>query len=210
MAYLNMDTGTCAHLLDMLKYDSMKFPPFILKKMHDRADLMTRRVLPHLKGKRKVLDLGCGNCFISKNLIDKGYKVTSVDVKSQSLVPSIKSIVYNGEKLSFKDKSFDVVLLLTVLHHAPYPEKVLKEAARVTKRLIIIETSYRSLPEKVFIVVFDSMVNMQLVPHWGSYKSDQIWQKLFKQLQLAPVTIQKYTDMQGAPYFHPMYVLEEK
>jgi ubiquinone/menaquinone biosynthesis C-methylase UbiE len=53
------------------------------------------------------------------------------------------SLVEQDHDLPFDDESFDSVLLLTVLHHASNPIKVLSESVRVSRhQLVIIESVY--------------------------------------------------------------------
>src|SRR5919108_3625942 len=98
--------------------------------------------LPFLNKDEKILDLGCGQCIHSKLLKDHGFDVTSVDVKARSIYPDITPIVYDGKTLPFKDNEFDTCMLIAVLHHTPDPELVIKEAMRVSQKLIIREDIY--------------------------------------------------------------------
>ncbi len=185
-------------------------PSFILGKMKKRADAMTQRVLPYLQNSKMIIDVGSGNCFIAKNLQQEGKQVAAVDIKDQSLEPSVEVTVFDGQKLPFKDKSFDTGLLLTVMHHTPSPEKIFQEVARVSKEIIVIETSYRNLFEKLFIVLFDSLLNFQLQFFWNSYRSDSDWKLFFKSQGYKITKEEKYIDIQGVPYFHPLYYLTRR
>ena len=100
---------------------------------------VTSQIELFLKPRDKIIDLGAGNCRFTKLLKDKGYDVVPVDVKDRSYHPEIEVYVYDGVHLPFKDNEFDVCLLKSVLHHTPNPEVVLKEAVRVSKKLIIYE-----------------------------------------------------------------------
>lgn len=170
---------------------------------------MAQRVLPYFIKSKSVIDVGCGNCFIAKELENKGKKVTAVDIKDQSLEKTINVSIFDGNSLPFKDKSFDVALLLTVMHHTPYPEKLFKEVSRVSREVIVIETSYRNIFEKFFIVLFDSLLNLQPVFYWNSYRSDSQWKIFFKTQGYDVIKSVDYTDLQIAPYYHPLYYLKQ-
>ncbi len=171
---------------------------------------MTKRVLPFLHHAKTILDVGSGNCFIAKRLIQAGKQVTAVDIKDQSLEPSVKVTVFDGKVLPFKNKSFDLGLLLTVMHHTPSPEKIFQEVARVSRDIIVIETSYRNILEKFFIVLFDSLLNRQPRFFWNSYRSDSDWKNFFDTQGYKVLKTEQYVDMQGVPYFHPLYYLAPK
>lgn len=141
-------------------------------------------VTPFLLGKGEILDIGSGLCRIAKILQDKGYQVTSVDIQNLSIVEEIKPIICDGKRLPFKNNSFDTALLLTVLHHTADPEAILKEAKRVSKKIIIIEDIYKNTAQKYFTFVVDSLVNLEFFGHPHTNKSDVGWKMLFKGLNL--------------------------
>lgn len=134
----------------------------------------------------KILDLGCGRGILTNAL--KNYfqaKVVGVDIKDQRIVKNFRFQIYDGEKLPFPDNSFDVVLLSYVLHHTKYPEKVISEAKRVTKKKIII---FEDLPEGIRGIVMAkihkaaySFVFQQKTFH---FKTEKGWKKSFHKLGL--------------------------
>ncbi len=142
------------------------------------------RIENFLNKDEKILDLGAGKCALSLILKEKGYNVTPVDVKNLSLTDEIKPIIYDGKNLPFADKSFDTVLLLTVLHHIPEPEKVLKECKRVADKIIIIEDIYKNQIQKYLTYFTDSLFNFEFSGHPHSNKQDCEWRDLFAELNL--------------------------
>lgn len=186
-----------------------QIPTFILSRMQKRAGGMAERILPYLKNSKTIIDVGCGNCFVAKQLQDNGKKVTAVDIKNQSLEESVNVTTWDGVKLPFKDKSFDTGILLTVMHHTPNPTKIFREVARVSKEIIVIETSYRTVIEKICIVLFDSLLNAQLDFHWSSYRSDSDWRKLFISEGYTIIKSEKHFDPQIMTYYHPLYYLRK-
>ncbi|MFX1283154.1 MAG: class I SAM-dependent methyltransferase [Promethearchaeota archaeon] len=89
----------------------------------------------------KILDLGAGNGFLAleiKKQLKKEVKLVDIVDYNYTDLPLV---LYNPEnKLPLGDKEIDTTILYTVLHHASDPEHLLEEAARITKkRLVIIE-----------------------------------------------------------------------
>jgi len=69
--------------------------------------------------------------------------------------------LYDGKKIPYDDDSFDVALLITVLHHTPHPEKILQEAQRVAKKIVLVEDVYSTVFHKYVTYFFDSLVNFE-------------------------------------------------
>jgi SAM-dependent methyltransferase len=118
--------------------------------LDERARLIADQIEPYLVGKR-VLDIGCGDGMIGEALVNRGWIVRMVDVKNY-VDPRVRvpvQLISENEPLPFNCKEFDVVLLLTVLHHAEAPLELLKEAVRLTaRRLIVIESVFGVVPEQ--------------------------------------------------------------
>ena len=86
--------------------------------------------------------------------------------------------------MPFSDQTYDVALLLTVLHHIEDPESVLLEAARVAKRVIIIEDVYEGAWQRKYTKVADSITNLEFFGHPHTNRSDQQWRATFERLGL--------------------------
>lgn len=85
-----------------------------------------------------ILDLGCGegtrlNYLVSDQTHILGVDVSQIGIKlAKKFFPKIQFKLANLEKLSIKDKSFELVYSAFVLEHLQHPEKMLDEAIRVT------------------------------------------------------------------------------
>lgn len=142
-----------------------------------------RYILSFTKPSDKILDLGSGTGVITKLLRKKRYKVTPVDVKNRSRYKSVYTTIYDGKHLPFKNNQFDLCILISVLHHTQNPENVLKEAIRVSKKLVVYEDAITNIFQGFYTHIVDAYFNKELVaPH--SNKSDEQWRTLFKQLKL--------------------------
>lgn len=95
-----------------------------------KADLALR----HIPAGARVLDIGCGDGFVTTPLFRHGIDVTGIDVDETALASvEAKTIVGSAEALPFADHSFDVVLSFGVLCILDHPDKALAEIARVLK-----------------------------------------------------------------------------
>lgn len=94
---------------------------------------------------KTLLEVGCGTGIFLELLYHTGFDVTGVD-RSQAMVDAARERlgkraeirVANGESLPFEDKEFDYVVLWTVLEFCDDPMAVLREAARVASRGVLI------------------------------------------------------------------------
>lgn len=183
--------------MNLLKKNK-KLRNFVFNKLSKSwAEDKYRRINGLLNKEEKILDLGAGKCALSLLLKERGYNVTPVDVQDLSLTDQIEPVIYDGKNLPFADKSFDTVLLLTVLHHIPEAETVLKECQRVADKIIIIEDIYKNQVQKYLTYFTDSLFNFEFIGHPHSNKRDSEWRDLFAELNLEL----KYTEQEQVLLF---------
>jgi 2-polyprenyl-3-methyl-5-hydroxy-6-metoxy-1,4-benzoquinol methylase len=139
---------------------------------------------PFLDPADRVLDVGAGNCILCRELEQHGYNVVPVDRANLSFTDEIVPVTYDGTTLPFNDNSFDVALLITMLHHVPDPDAVLAEVARVARRIIVIEEIYENLFEKYSTYAIDSLFNFEFFNHPHSNRTDAGWRDDFRGLRL--------------------------
>jgi len=90
-----------------------------------------------------ILEAGTGKGHFALSLARAGYSFTTFDISETEQAFAklnlkyfgleTKAVFYieNGENLSFKDKSFDIIFAVNILHHLINPYKVIDEFIRV-------------------------------------------------------------------------------
>jgi len=116
----------------------------------------------------ECLDVGCGRGWLAKQLVQKGYKTTAVDIVEPidyTIKDGYSFIKGDMENLPFSDTSFDTVISTHVLEHVPNFDIAFNELLRVTKkRLIIIlprQREYRYVAD-LHIRYFPYLYNVQI------------------------------------------------
>jgi len=86
---------------------------------------------------RSLLDIGCQDLTLYRRIKDR-YAVTLADIDPKDPV-IVKGDV---QRLSFKNKSFDIVVCQEVLEHVPDPVKAMVELKRVAAKQLVITVPY--------------------------------------------------------------------
>jgi len=141
----------------------------------------------------KVLDFGCGSGIVAK-IFQDFFKanVLGVDIKDNRIFPVPFKLI-KGDKLTFKDLNFDVILISYVLHHTQDPEKILKEAKRVAKRIIVYEDLSEGFFAKLICWCHEMSYKLlfQRVGYQFSFKTEKEWKELFDKMGLRVVVSRK-------------------
>lgn len=106
------------------------------------------------KSYQKVLEVGAGDGSILKLLNDNQFaqELYAVEISESGVtqikaknIESLKSVqLFDGYKLPFADKSFDLVILSHVLEHVEHERLLLREIHRVTQYLVLeVPKDYR-------------------------------------------------------------------
>ena len=101
-----------------------------------RVRMLTKDVFPQ----HKVLELGCGTGFFTKEIVKTGANVVAIDISPDLLAAARKEVcasnvefaVENAYDTSFQEASFDCVIGSSVLHHLDV-EKAFSEIYRLLK-----------------------------------------------------------------------------
>ena len=148
-----------------------------------RAEAMVSLIKGFIPSGSRVLDIGGGWGFYVEPLRQaRNCDVTVLDVVNPGFRKA-PVVLYEGEKVPFPDRSFDISLLVTMLHHVPHPEKVLLEAKRVTRRaVIVVEDLYRTLAGRWWTILRDRIYNLEFVGHPCQFRKKDEWSRCFRDL----------------------------
>jgi len=110
-----------------------------------RAVDLINRIEAFLPGDCSVLDIGCGTGHNVAALLRQfpSLRCTEADVTNMKMIGT-PPVLIESNHLQFPDNSFDVGLLLFVLHYPAEPMILLREARRViSRRLIVLQSTFQ-------------------------------------------------------------------
>jgi len=158
--------------------------PMVFAVWRADARRKLRLVSPWLSERDQLLEIGSGPGSVLAEFRRAGFAIDALDVSDSSYTTSLRPILYDGERMPFDTGAYETALLLTVLHHIAEPEAILREAARVARRVIIIEDVYQSAWQRKYTKVADSITNLEFIGHPHSNRSDLEWRETFERLEL--------------------------
>ena len=109
-----------------------------------RTRVLADKIAGIFPDKASILDVGCGDGTIDALILEKrsDISVQGVDVLLRP-TRRINVELFDGIKLPSSDKSYDVVMLIDVLHHTDDPLILLREATRVARKFVVIKDHTR-------------------------------------------------------------------
>ena len=123
---------------ETVSYDAAIFPNVIRKK-----EIELIRVFLEAKRPKVILDYGCGGGWLSLSLLSWGFDVVGVDA-SESMVRKAKLVCHEADfivcdamRLPFRDKVFDCIIGISILHHLN-----LQKAFEELKRISLSESKF--------------------------------------------------------------------
>ena len=129
-----------------------------------------------------VLDVGCGDGSIGNLIRQKqtGVSVHGLEVMARPAC-EIECSLFDGTRLPYQDSSFDVCLFVDVLHHSEDLALLLNEAARVSRRYVLIKDHLCENAADLATLRFMDWVGNR--PHGVrltyNYKSRREWDAMF-------------------------------
>jgi len=146
----------------------------VLRLSHEIASFISK----YFPGQTKIgcLDVGCGDMLIAENISKFLPETDWVCIDIYNLTPEQikdprwkKYKRFHGSQIPFQDKSFDVVLLCDVLHHAERNKSLLlKESKRVGKIVIVKDHFEYSIYSRFLLRMMDFFGNWPYgvnIPH---------------------------------------------
>ncbi|OGC45375.1 hypothetical protein A2V49_00785 [candidate division WWE3 bacterium RBG_19FT_COMBO_34_6] len=158
------------------------------------ADLKSKDVYKRIKkflDHKNILDVGVGAGGVFGFLKEKGFNMTGIDVADISLFEDTKARIYDGHNFPYQDNSFDIALIIQVLHHCEDGLRVLSEAKRVAKRVIVIEDTYRSEFERSIVSTSDKLGNWEFYEH--NYHTAKWWKKYLGKKKYKTLHFEEYS-----------------
>lgn len=126
---------------------------------------------------RRILDFGAGDGWFAQAMAGRmnGSQVVAVDVlrRQGSFYPAI---LYDGSRLPFADRAFDLAFAVDVVHHARDPAATLRELARTAGGLLLLKDhTYRSPAGRLALCVLDEVGNRRFgIP--SVYRYQHAWE----------------------------------
>lgn len=145
------------------------------------------------EGNVSVLDIGCGDGLLAKQLmaLKPALSIVGIDtlVRPNSAIPVAS---FDGESIPYERGSFDYSLLVDVLHHAENPSALLQQALMVARKGVIIKDHYEQgfLGRKT-LKFMDNLGNRRsgvAIPH--NYWTPGEWQEELDRIGLKPQVLQ--------------------
>jgi len=108
---------------------------------------------------------------------------------------------YNGTTIPFEDASFDMVMLIDVLHHTESPAALLREATRVTRRYVLLKDHFRNgVFAGATLRLMDWIGNIHhgvTLPY--HYLSETEWCRIYDQVAVRPVETKRKLNLYPQP-----------
>lgn len=141
-------------------------------------------------GVSTLLDVGCGDGTLARSIMDRRpeLRATGVEIRARPTT-AISVQEFDGRTLPYPDRSYEVVMMVDVLHHADAALLLLREAARVAAREVVIKdhlTGTWLSHERLRLMDWVGNIGHG-VPLRYAYWSPSEWQKAFAQAGLHEV-----------------------
>ena len=174
-----------------------------------RAEKIAKLFEDQIPTGSRVLDLGGGWGFYAEPLRKRGHEHLVLDVVD----PGYKKapvVLYDGQRIPFPDQSFDVTILVTMLHHVPDPQALFREVHRVTrKKVVVVEDLYHHALGRFWTLCRDRILNVEFMEHPHQFRKDAAWRGFFKTAGFEVRFFKSlYTWLSGFRILNGIYVLE--
>ncbi|MCP4204045.1 MAG: methyltransferase domain-containing protein [bacterium] len=131
---------------------------------------------------RRALDFGSGDGWFAQQLKGAGAvrEVVAIDVQRRRH-EFIEPQLYDGQRLPFPDRSFDLVYAVDVLHHCPDPAAGLQEMLRVSRGDVVLKDhTFENPAGRILLALMDELGNRRFgVPSLYRYQRGWEWLPAF-------------------------------
>lgn len=122
------------------------------KKSHKAYQTILSFIKNEISTDMDILDMGTGTGEIPIGICSNTKSINAIDFSPEMIriarkkadkkgIKNISFLVEDGNQLNFEDNSFDVILIINLLHIVPEPENIINEAKRLIKkdgRIIVV------------------------------------------------------------------------
>lgn len=141
----------------------------------------------------EVIDIGSGDGYLGAVMqtFRPHTRVTGVETHVRAHTrPGFEPVVFDGRRLPFADRTFDVAILSNVLHHADDQRALFAESCRVTRRRVIIKDHLaRHFLDRWKLAALDIAGNRRFgADTQGDYLNRTQWSAMFATVPTARVT----------------------
>lgn len=165
-----------------------------------RSRTLARHLSEFVPHGASILDVGCGDGLIDRMIMDQtGAAVEGIDtlVRPHTHVPVR---LFDGLTLPCPKRSFDLVMLVDVLHHTQNPQILLAEAARIGRSVLIKDHLRNGFLAESTLRLMDWVGNAHHeVALTYNYLSEAEWDHAFANANLRLEKMKKKLDLYPAP-----------
>lgn len=186
---------------------------------HANASMKVTVLKKYLREHRTVLDFGCGDLSMAKELLRlfPALMITGVDVVDFGARP--EGVSFRGitdQTIPFPERSFDAVISYHVFHHTHNPGAWFAECVRVAKSTILfVEPVYRTTLEIPGMTIMDWLFNAwkrEKIPMTYAFHSFNWWRQ---KIEMHGCTLRIAADVELLPRFLPtgrslLFVVDKK
>ncbi|HLZ32923.1 MAG TPA: class I SAM-dependent methyltransferase [Nitrospira sp.] len=137
-----------------------------------------------------VLDVGCGSGQLARSInqgrTDLAFTGIDVLLREKTWMP-VRT--FDGRTIPFESASMDVVMFVDVLHHTNDPITLMREAARVARKSVIIKDHLlEGILAESTLRFMDHIGNARYgVALPGNYMRRRDWEQVFRTIGMIPV-----------------------
>ena len=126
----------------------------------------------------RALDFGSGDGWFAERFRESGRigELVPIDVLRRDRV-LVEPVLYDGSRLPFPDRSFDLTYAVDVLHHCPNPQQSLLDLLRVTREWFLLKDhTWKTKAAKLLLAALDEIGNRRFgVPCVYQHQREWSW-----------------------------------